>query len=88
MNLSLIYAFAAMICGVLYREITKWNRYTEVTTLGKVHTHLFVMGTIVLLIVALFSSYQKLEKIKMFRAFLWVYNICYTKLLKKETVTQ
>lgn len=75
LNFSLIYAFAALICGVFYREFTKWNGYNEVTTLGKVHAHLFVMGTIVFLIVALFSTQQELQKSKMFRVFLWVYNI-------------
>lgn len=44
---SLIYAFAGLICGVFYREFAKWNGYNEVTTLGKAHAHLFVMGTIV-----------------------------------------
>lgn len=75
LNFSLIYAFAALICGVFYREFTKWNGYNEVTTLGKAHTHLFVMGTIVFLLVALFSTHQELKKSKMFRVFLWIYNI-------------
>lgn len=47
MNFSLIYAFAGLICGVFYREFTKLNGYNEVTTLGKAHAHLFVMGAIV-----------------------------------------
>ena len=66
LNLSLIYALAALICGVFYREFTKWNGYTTVTTLGKVHVHLFVMGMIVFLIVALFSTHQELQKYKTF----------------------
>lgn len=64
-----------MICGVFYREFTKWNGYTEATTLGKAHAHLLVMGTMVFLIVALYSAHHKLEQIKMFRVFLWIYNI-------------
>lgn len=75
LNLSLIYALAALICGVFYREFTKWNGYTTVTTLGKVHVHLFVMGMIVFLIVALFSMHLELKKYKTFRTFLWIYNI-------------
>lgn len=75
LNFSLLYAFAAMLCGVFYREFTKWNGYNEVTTLGKAHAHLLVMGTIVFLIVALFSIHQELKKSKMFCVFLWVYNI-------------
>lgn len=75
LNLSLIYAISALIGGIFYREFTKWNGYNGVTTLGKVHVHLFVMGMIVFLIVALFSAQQDLEKYKTFRVFLWVYNI-------------
>lgn len=75
LNLSLIYALAALICGVFYREFTKWNGYNTVTTLGKVHVHLFVMGMIVFLIVALFSMHLELKKYKTFRTFLWIYNI-------------
>ncbi|MGN0522893.1 MAG: DUF2871 domain-containing protein [Eubacterium sp.] len=75
LNFSLIYALAAMVCGVFYREFTKLNGYNEVTTLGKAHPHLLVMGTIVFLIVALFSVHQELQKSKMFCAFLWIYNI-------------
>lgn len=58
LNLSLIYAIAALICGVFYREFTKWNGFTAVTTLGKAHGHIFVMGMLVFLIVALFSACQ------------------------------
>ena len=48
LNISLGYAIAAMLGGVFYREFTKWNEFTGVTTLGKVHTHLFLLGMIVL----------------------------------------
>ena len=75
LNLSLIYAIAALICGVFYREFTKWNEYTNVTTLGKVHVHLLVMGMIVFLIVASFSMHQELQKYKTFRTFMCIYNI-------------
>ena len=37
--------------------------------------HLFVMGMIVFLIVALFSTHQELQKYKTFRTFMWIYNI-------------
>lgn len=75
LNISLIYAVAALICGVFYREFTKWNGYNEVTTLGKAHVHLLVMGMIVFMMVALFSIHQELEKCKIFRVFIWIYNI-------------
>lgn len=75
LNISLIYAIAAMVGGVFYWEFTKWNGYSDVNTLGKVHVHLFMLGMIVFMIVALFASHQELQKQKTFRIFLWVYNI-------------
>lgn len=45
------------------------------TTLGKVHGHLLMLGTIVFLLVALFSTRLNLKECKMFQVFLWVYNI-------------
>ncbi|MCI6429630.1 MAG: DUF2871 domain-containing protein [Oliverpabstia sp.] len=75
LNISLIYAIAAMVGGVFYREFTKWNGFTGVTALGKVHTHLFLLGMLMFLIIALFAEHHDLQKQKLFRVFLWVYNI-------------
>lgn len=75
LNFSLIYAVAAMAGGVFYREFTKYNDFTGTTALGKVHVHLFALGMLVFLLVALFAAHNDLEKIKTFRAFLWIYNI-------------
>ena len=44
LNISLVYGIAAMVGGVFYREFTKWNGFTGVTALGKVHAHLFLLG--------------------------------------------
>ena len=75
LNVSILYAIAALIGGVFYREFTKINKYTGVTALGKVHVHLFMLGTIVFLLVSLFAMQQKLQENRTFRAFMWVYNI-------------
>lgn len=75
LNISIIYAAAAMAGGVFYREFTKYNDYTGVTALGKVHTHLFILGMVMFLVVALYRAHMDLEKVKTFRGFLWVYNI-------------
>lgn len=75
LNISLSYAIAAMVGGVFYREFTKLCRFTGVTALGRVHTHLFLLGMLVFLIVALFAAHNDLRKIGSFRVFLWVYNI-------------
>ena len=74
-NISLVYAVAAMAGGVFYREFTKFNQFTGVTALGKVHTHLFLLGMVVFLLVALFADRLALEKKKSFSTFMTVYNI-------------
>ena len=75
LNLSLVYAVAAMAGGVFYREFTKLNSFDGVTALGKVHAHLFLMGTVVFLLVALFAAQGDFRKQRTFRVFLRVYNI-------------
>lgn len=75
LNYALAYAVAAMAGGVFYREFTKWNGFTGVTALSKVHAHLFMLGMVVFLLVALFSERRELEGQKSFRAFLCLYNI-------------
>ena len=75
LNFSLVYAVATMAGGVFYREFTKFHSYTGATALGKVHTHLFLLGMLVFLVIALFAAHYDLQKIKTFRVFLWIYNI-------------
>ncbi|MGN0793775.1 MAG: DUF2871 domain-containing protein [Aristaeellaceae bacterium] len=75
LNLSLGYAIAAMAGGVFYREFTKLNGFTGVTTLGKVHPHLFLLGMMVFLLVALFSQRMNLQGSKAYRTFMVTYNI-------------
>ena len=74
-NISLVYAVAAMADGVFYREFTKFNQFTGVTALGKVHTHLFLLGMLVFLLVALFAGRLELEKQKGFALFMKLYNV-------------
>ena len=76
LKLSFIYAIAAMAMGVFFREFTKFNGFEGTTALGKVHTHLFLLGMFMFLITALFAGRLKdLEGLKTFRAFNIVYNI-------------
>ncbi|MGN1042797.1 MAG: DUF2871 domain-containing protein [Christensenellales bacterium] len=74
LNAALIYAAAALAGGVFYREFTKFNGFEGVTALGKVHPHLFILGMLVFIVIALFAAHNELEKIKLFRVFLIVYN--------------
>lgn len=75
LNIALKYAVAAMIWGVFYREFTKWNGFTGVTVLGKVHGHMLMLGMVVFLLVALYTERFQLEKEKTFSAFMVIYNI-------------
>ncbi|MEF9968498.1 MAG: DUF2871 domain-containing protein [Longicatena sp.] len=75
LNIALGYAIAAMVGGVFYREFTKFNAFSGVSALGKVHTHLFLLGMVMFLIIALFATHFKLENEKKFRIFMVLYNI-------------
>ncbi len=75
LNISLIYAIFAMAGGIFYREFTKWNEFSGITMLGKVHTHLFLLGMIMFMIIALFAQNNALHTQKLFPAFLYIYNI-------------
>ncbi|HHX54441.1 MAG TPA: DUF2871 domain-containing protein [Clostridiales bacterium] len=72
---SLIYAIAAMAGGVFYREFTKFKGFTGETALSRVHTHLFMLGMFMFLIVALFERNSDLSVRKSFRVFMYLYNI-------------
>lgn len=75
LNIALTYAIAAMVCGVFYREFTKWNDFSGTTMLGKAHGHLFMLGMAVFLITALYADRFRLEKEKTFSVFMILYNI-------------
>lgn len=74
-NISFIYFILAMIGGVFYREFTKFFNFTGKTTLAFLHVHLLVLGTVLFLILALFSINTDLLKHKKFNIFLKLYNI-------------
>lgn len=56
MNLTLLYAVLAMVGGVFYREFTKFNGFTNKTTLGVVHTHYFLLGMVFFLLLLLLEK--------------------------------
>lgn len=49
-NTALVYGFLAMVGGVFYRELTKFQGFTGKTTLSVVHTHYFVLGVLFFLL--------------------------------------
>lgn len=74
-NLSFIYAIAAIVCGVFYREFTKFFGFAGKTTLAFTHLHLFALGTLLFLIVAILTQLTDLESQKDFGRFMLLYNI-------------
>ena len=79
-NTSFIYAIAAMAGGVFYREFTKFNGFAGRTSLGLVHTHLFLLGMLFFLVAVLLSRALPLLSHKRFRLFYGLYNagVCVT----------
>ena len=75
LTVSLVYALAAMAGGVFYREFTKFSGFVGETALGKVHPHLFLLGMMMYLLVALFTAHGDLTQHRSFRAFLVTYNL-------------
>lgn len=74
-NISFIYAMAAIACGVFYREFTKFADFTDKTTLAFTHLHLFAMGMLMFLLVAVFAVITDVTQQKQFRTFMVLYNI-------------
>lgn len=75
LNYSLSYGVMGLVCGVYFREFTKIMGFTGITTLSKAYPHFLILGTMLFLIVALFSDRLDLEKDKTFALFMRIYNI-------------
>lgn len=74
-NTAAYYAVAGLFAGAFYREFTKYMGYTGVTALGKAHTHLFALGTLMFLIVTALASTTEITKSEYFDRFYFYYNI-------------
>lgn len=74
LNYALAYAILGICGGVFYREFTRFNDFKGVTALGKVHTHFFMLGMVMYLIIALFARHYDLYSMKSFKAFRGIYN--------------
>ena len=74
-NLAFLYAILAMIGGVFYREFTKLSGFDGRTALSFVHTHLFLLGMVMFLIVTFCIKLFAIQESKKYRAFIIVYNI-------------
>ncbi|WP_158589246.1 DUF2871 family protein [Atopobacter sp. AH10] len=66
LNAARNYFLLAMASGVFYREMTKWMRFSSPTALGKVHGHLFLLGTGVFLFLFLLNQQVDLSQHHLF----------------------
>ena len=55
-NSALFYAIAAMVFGVFYREFTKFMGFTGETALSVMHTHYFMLGMMMFLLMLLLDK--------------------------------
>ncbi|MDE6476350.1 MAG: DUF2871 domain-containing protein [Erysipelotrichaceae bacterium] len=69
------YAILALIGGVFYREFTKFNNYTQQTSLAFLHVHLFALGMLMHLLLMLFENQFSISQTKAFKKFILFYNI-------------
>ena len=72
---AFIYAIIAMLCGVVYREGSRFLELTEPNTWSFTHTHFFALGMFFFLIVVILEKEFSLTKDKKFKAFYIIYNI-------------
>lgn len=75
LNYAFAYAILAMAGGIFYREFTRFNGFEGATALGKVHTHFFLLGMVMYLIIALFMRDNDFSGKRAFKVFRAVYNI-------------
>lgn len=64
MNGALLYAVLAMAGGVFYREFTKFHGFVGTTALGVLHTHYFVLGMIIFLLLLLLEKSFSFSSVK------------------------
>lgn len=74
-DLAFFYAVLALFSGVFYREFTKYQDFSGQTALATAHTHLFALGMMMFLIVALYVQFSDVSKQKTFKGFVYFYNI-------------
>lgn len=77
-SLSFIYMVVGVASGLFYREFTKMKDFPEGgwTQLSVVHTHLLVLGFMMLLIVVLLEkAFSISAHAKLYSWFMWTYNI-------------
>jgi len=72
---SFIYLILGLAFGVFYREFTKWNNFTGVTTLGAMHPHLIALGMLLFLSLYFGLKDDAVLHTTKFKLFYILYNI-------------
>lgn len=73
-NLAILYAILAMVGGIFYREFTKYMGFTSYTTLSVLHTHYFILGMILFLILGILEKITAFSDTKI-RKLIFTYNV-------------
>lgn len=74
-NTSFYYGIIAAAGGVFYREFTKLSGFEGDTVLSLFHTHIFTLGMLFFIIVALSDKQFELSASKKFKKFFGIYNL-------------
>lgn len=74
-NLSVFYLALGLILGVFFREFTKYNGFTDRTTLSALHGHALILGFIFFLIVLILDKLFEVSKAKAYKGWLIFYNV-------------
>ncbi|SFJ49942.1 Protein of unknown function [Terrisporobacter glycolicus] len=74
-KISIFYLILGLALGVFYREFTRINNFTGVTSLSVTHAHTLMLGFIFFIIVLLLEKNFNISKIKGFKSWIITYNI-------------
>ncbi len=75
-NMAFIYAILAMVCGVFYREFTKFSGFTgPKTNLSVMHAHYLMLGMFFFLLVLVLEKLYTPSVQKLHKPFFLCYNI-------------
>lgn len=69
-----IYTALGLLGGLGYREITRGADLDSFTQLSVVHTHLLVLGTVMMLVFMIIEELFAVTRGRLGTAFFWVYN--------------
>ena len=74
-NGAFIYLFTGLFMGAFYREFTKYMGFQGDTMLSVVHTHLIMLGCIVMLLLLILEKNFHLSRCKHYKKAMIFYNI-------------